>query len=417
MVSFNEVAGNVLLFILVLGMSATVDIQLLAAQLRNTKAILMGIVLQFAILPLCGFMVVRFFELDRSVAITLMVVTCSPGGSYSNWFCSTFNADLALSVIMTAISTLMSVVLMPLNLLVYSRYAFADANVVEENSDAEEEGGNAVVQSIDFMALFISLSVVISAIGLGLLASAKVHSYKFNILANRLGNCAGVALVGYSVFMSNTGGQTSMWEHPWQFYVGVALPCLAGLVIGNVLSSLLQLKKPERVTLTVECCYQNVGIAMSVALSMFQGGEAASALAVPLFYGICEVVLLLPYCFLCWKLGWTKAPRNISFWTMITTSYEVLLIEHEKELAKVEVSLPKNEQDTNERINRRGDTIYVKYSVSEDEDDYFQSGNCMCMHFPAGPKKASGYQLPEVESIGSQMSFDEIGYQMPEVPR
>ena len=423
MVSFNEVAGNVLLFILVLGMSATVDMHLLAVQLRNIKAIAMGILLQFGVLPLCGFLVVRFLNLDRSVAITLLVVTCSPGGSYSNWFCSTFNADLALSVIMTAISTLLSVFLMPMNLLVYSKYAFKnDANVVNENNDngdasdaAEDQNTNnsAVVQSIDFIALFISLSVVISAIGLGLLASAKVHSYKFNIMANRMGNYAGLCLVGYSIFMSNTGGQTSMWEHPWQFYVGVSLPCLAGLIIGNILSSFLSLKKPERVTLAVECCYQNVGIAMSVALTMFQGDDAASALAVPVFYGLCEIVFLLPYCLLCWKMGWTKAPSNISFWTMISTSYEVLLIEHEKELDKVEVSLPKNEQDTNERINRKGDTLYVKYSMDDDEDDIYQNVNCMCMQLPSGPKQASGYQLPVVEH---QMSFDEIGYQMPEVP-
>jgi predicted Na+-dependent transporter len=66
-------------------MSATVDMSLLAVQLRNTKAILMGVFLQFGILPMCGFLVVRFLELERSVAITLLVVTCSPGGSYSNW--------------------------------------------------------------------------------------------------------------------------------------------------------------------------------------------------------------------------------------------------------------------------------------------------------------------------------------------
>jgi predicted Na+-dependent transporter len=85
MVSFNEVAGNALLFFLVFGMSATVDMRLLSLQLRNVKALVMGIFLQFGILPCCGFLVVRFFELERSVAITLLVVTCSPGGSYSNW--------------------------------------------------------------------------------------------------------------------------------------------------------------------------------------------------------------------------------------------------------------------------------------------------------------------------------------------
>ena len=45
----------------------------------------MGVVLQFAILPLLGFLVVKFCGLDRSAGISLLVVTSSPGGSYSNW--------------------------------------------------------------------------------------------------------------------------------------------------------------------------------------------------------------------------------------------------------------------------------------------------------------------------------------------
>ena len=85
MTNFNEVAGNVLLFFLVFGMSATVDIHCMVAQLKNAKAILMGVFLQFVVLPLCGFLVVKFIDLDRATGISLLVVTSSPGGSYSNW--------------------------------------------------------------------------------------------------------------------------------------------------------------------------------------------------------------------------------------------------------------------------------------------------------------------------------------------
>ena len=167
-------------------------------------------------------------------------------------------------------------------------------------------------------------------------------------------------------------------------------------------------------TLAVECCYQNVGIATSVALTMFVGDEAASALAVPLFYGIVEVLLLGPYCILCWKAGWTKAPRNVPFWTMISTSYEVLLVEHNKDLEAVEVSLPKNGLDVNEKINRDGDTIYVKFSVSHDDEEDYQKVNCMCINLPSYPKEPSGYQLPEVPE--SEHPIEASGDQMTEVP-
>jgi hypothetical protein len=133
---------------------------------------------------------------------------------------------------MTAISTLLSVVLMPANLLIYSRYAY-DADIVE---------------SLDFNSLFIALTMVISAIGLGLFASAKVHSYKFNIFANKLGNYSGIALVAFSALLSNSGGgDTKIWNHEWRFYVGVMLPCLCALLISNVLTSCVNLNKPERV--------------------------------------------------------------------------------------------------------------------------------------------------------------------------
>jgi len=340
----------------------------------------MGVFLQFVILPVCGFLVVKFLELERSMGISLLVVTSSPGGSYSNWWCSMFNADLALSVTMTAISTLLSVFLMPANLLIYCKYAY-DADVVE---------------SLDFNSLFIALSVVISAIGLGLFASGKIHSYRFNILANKVGNYAGVALVAFSALMSNSGGDNHFWNHTWQFYVGVMLPCLAGLLISNILTSFIKLDKPERVTLSVECCYQNVGIATSVALTMFKGDELAMAMSVPLYYGLIEAVILGLYCTVAWKANWTKAPSKVSFLTMLTTSYEVLILEH-SELKAVEVSLPKHHKDYSEKVNMSGDTIYIKYSMEEEEEhDVMALG---CIPLPTYPKEASGYQLPEVPGV------------------
>ena len=47
------------------------------------------------------------------------------------------------------------------------------------------------------------------------------------------------------------------------------MPCVAGLFLANVIAKFARLEKPEIVTLSVECCYQNVGIATSAVLSMF----------------------------------------------------------------------------------------------------------------------------------------------------
>ena len=91
MVSLKEIGSSILLFFLVFGMSATVDIGHVWKQLRNRNALLTGISLQFLILPFVGFIIVRLLDMDAPLGITLLVVTSSPGGSYSNWYDRSIN--------------------------------------------------------------------------------------------------------------------------------------------------------------------------------------------------------------------------------------------------------------------------------------------------------------------------------------
>jgi predicted Na+-dependent transporter len=300
-------------------MAGTVDMRNLKRQLRNRYAILTGIAMQFIIMPLLGFLSVISLKghgLSTSMGITLLIVTASPGGSYSNWWCSLFNADLALSVAMTALSTILSIGLLPANLMLYAHAAYG--------FDSGDE--NNVLKSVDFVALFISLAIVIGAILSGLYASYKTDSAKFRRISNSIGSLAGIALIILSaVFSTNGSGEGAKpWEQHWSFYVGVALPCICGLVLANVIAKWAQLDKPEVVTLSVECCYQNVGIAASAVLSMFDDKQdVAMAMAVPLFYGIVEAVVLGVYCLMAWKFGWTKAPSDEKICIVLAKTYEV----------------------------------------------------------------------------------------------
>lgn len=309
------VGSNLLLFALVFGMSATVDIKDLKKQIGNKNALLTGVFLQFVVLPFLGFAVVKALNLSAAMGVTLLVVTSSPGGSYSNWWCSMFNADLPLSVTMTAVSTILSTVMLPLNLWLYASASYDDD----------------VIKSLDWASLFTSLAVVISAIGLGLLSSAKhtqwfprMNSEKFHLYSNRVGSLVGILLMVFSALVSNSDEDNQIWERNWRFYVATALPCVLGLAIANVVTTYIRLRHPERVTASIECCYQNVGIATSVAMTMFEGDELAVAMGVPFFYGIVEMVVLSIYCLGAWKAGWTKAPKDEKIWVIIGTSYEVV---------------------------------------------------------------------------------------------
>ncbi|KAL7540803.1 hypothetical protein ACHAXR_010391 [Thalassiosira sp. AJA248-18] len=316
-----QIISSTLLFILIFGMSATVDVRHLRQQVHNKFAILTGVATQFIIMPVLGYVSVILLSkhgLTEPMAISLLIVTASPGGSYSNWWISMFNGDLALSVTMTAISTLISTIMLPANLLLYVNAAFG-------LRPGEDEGAS-VLDNIDWPSLFVSLAIVIGAIGMGMFASVKISSHRFNRFANRMGSLSGVLLIVFSAVVSTLSGsnESQIWGQPWSFYVGVTAPCLVGLFIATVLATLAGLRKPEVISVGVECCYQNVGIATSAAVAMFDDPiDRGQALCVPLFYGLMEGIVLGIYCIVGWKMGWTKAPRDEKFCVMVVTTYEV----------------------------------------------------------------------------------------------
>jgi hypothetical protein len=97
-------------------------------------------------------------------------------------------------------------------------------------------------------------------------------------------------------------------------------------------------------TVAIECCYQNLGIATSLALTMFEGAELNDAMGIPFLYGICEMVFVGIFCVIGWKAGWTKAPADAPICTVLFTTYEVLEAEM-KELTEVEVSISESSSD------------------------------------------------------------------------
>ena len=204
-------------------------------------------------LPFVGFCVIRISGLDYTYGIMLQVVTACPGGAYSNWWCSLFNADLLLSVTSTAVATVLSAGLLPLNLLLYLSIGY-DVNAIN---------------SLRFDLLLVTVAVVITAVVGGALTS--IHLFpRFPACArdpqrtrdrcSHLGNFCGLCLVIFSFIFSSVN--EPIWNREGVFYAAVAMPPICALVLSSGLSSLplLALSKPSRCAITVECTFQNVSL-------------------------------------------------------------------------------------------------------------------------------------------------------------
>ena len=100
--------------IIMLGMGLTLEFDDFARVLRTPKSILWGVALQYTVMPLLGFAMGHLFSLPTPFAVGLVLVCCCPGGTASNVIAYLAKADVALSVSMTAISTLLAALFTPM---------------------------------------------------------------------------------------------------------------------------------------------------------------------------------------------------------------------------------------------------------------------------------------------------------------
>jgi predicted Na+-dependent transporter len=352
--------SNLCLFLLIFGLSATVHCRRMQRHVAtNRRAMAMGLAIQYILLPLLGFVTVtlatRFAgsaSFTPPMGLLLLVVTSSPGGSFSNWWCSTWNADLALSVTMSTVSSIVSIFALPANIFIYSYWAYGNGNASSSSNPQLENDSRSIVKSLDYFAILVSLLIALTAMLLGLVAGTYFDTPRFHGWCNRLGTASGLALVVCLLVLSaGNHGNVAWWDQPWCLYVATSVPCVLGLAVSHCLAWwAMNLTPPERVTMVIECCYQNTGLATSMAITMYastKGGSSdaadavmrAQALAVPMVYGILEALLVGLYGWYAWKAGWTKAPANASACVVWTTSYELeansSTIDHVEEDAQV----------------------------------------------------------------------------------
>lgn len=104
---------NPMLGVIMLSMGLTLTWEDFARVGKEPKSILMGVLLQYTIMPAAGYLVAWLFALETPFAVGLILVACCPGGTASNVVSYIARADVALSVSMTMLSTLAAVLATP----------------------------------------------------------------------------------------------------------------------------------------------------------------------------------------------------------------------------------------------------------------------------------------------------------------
>ena len=237
---------NPLLGVIMFGMGLTLKAEDFRVVFSRPRDVIIGCVAQFTVMPLLAFALTRIFALDDALAVGVILVGCCPGGTASNVITYLAKGDLALSVGMTATSTLLAPVLTPLLVLLFARET-VDVNVVG-------------------MLLSI-LWVVILPIALGLLvkrlwpkATGRATSY-----LPALSSIA-ICLIVMIVIAANAG---KLLSGGLIIVLVVILHNVCGLGIGYLIGYLLKLSPANRRAISVEVGMQNSGLASSLVTLHF----------------------------------------------------------------------------------------------------------------------------------------------------
>ena len=237
---------NPMLGIIMFGMGLTLTGKDFKIVLSRPKDILIGCLTQFIVMPLLAWALVLAFSLPQELAIGVILVGCCPGGTASNVITYLAKGDLALSVGMTAASTLLAPLLTP-----FLVWLFADTMV-----------------DVDTTGMLLSIvCVVILPIAGGLLCqrfipkmTQRVTPYLPAFSSIAIALTVGI-VVAHNADRLMTAG--------WLVVLIVMIHNLLGLGIGYFVGRLLRLQQSKRVALSIEVGMQNSGLATSLAVMHF----------------------------------------------------------------------------------------------------------------------------------------------------
>jgi BASS family bile acid:Na+ symporter len=232
--------------IIMLGMGLTLTVEDFVRVLKFPKWILGGVVLQFTIMPLLGWSIGLFFKLPTELAVGLVLVACCPGGTASNVVTYLARANVCLSVTMTAISTMLAIVLTPF--LTY----FLVGNRVDVNA---------------WGLLLSTFQVVILPVTLGVLANRFLPKLTQKVLpASPLVAVIFITLIVASVVGA---GKEQIIEAGASLMLSVAMLHVLGFFLGYFISVFLFKKEEIARTISIEVGMQNSGLGVVLARANF----------------------------------------------------------------------------------------------------------------------------------------------------
>lgn len=235
-----------LLGIVMLGMGMTISPKDFKVVFSSPKPVIIGVILQFTIMPTLAFLIAKVFQLPPEIAIGVILVGCCPGGTSSNVMSYLANANVALSVAITSVSTLLAPIVTPALI-----YVFAHEWL-----------------KVSFSAMLLSVVQVVLVpivIGFVLQYVAKNATRK----ASTALPIVSVIAISFILASVVAGSKDQILKTGLLIFIVVILHNVLGYAIGYMLARVFKLDRADKKAISIEVGMQNSGLAVSLATVHF----------------------------------------------------------------------------------------------------------------------------------------------------
>jgi bile acid:Na+ symporter, BASS family len=243
-----------MIFVIMLGMGATIHKTDIAMALARRRAFLVGMLCQFGLMPLIAFLLAILFQLPPAVALALIMLGATPGGTTSNLFSYWAKGDVTLSIAMTVASTLAAIVLMPVAIAIYATEALT--------GDVE----------IPLASIAVTLVLVTLPAFLGYLIRAR--NVVWAAWVEWVGSVAGMVLIAALIVNFITENSAMIAAVPVGEVMATLLLSICGFMAGFTLARYLGLDLMASKTVSLETGIQNAPLTITVIGLSFAAGEA-----------------------------------------------------------------------------------------------------------------------------------------------
>ena len=274
---FVKLAGPAGMFFIMFSLALSLKTSAFKAIASNPLSFYLGLVLQLIGMPLIGFIIALTIPFPVEVKVGIVLITCLPSAVTSNYLSKKMGGDVALSISLTAVSSLIAFLTIPIIIKIYFYYVIQDQSII-------------IFQTSLIGTSFKLFAIVTIPVILGIIFNTIFDEFskKIDPIFDKLSLLVFLIIIGVAVY------QDLYLIPEYIRYAGIKtiLIFILAFIMCLALSKLFKLNEKDKITVTLETTLQNGGIGIVIGALMFDNPKYIFPVAA---YALLQYLFILIY--------------------------------------------------------------------------------------------------------------------------